>query len=479
MTISNHSELVKLNRQFRSPDLVLSAMESALNYVEPTLLVSESVKLNGSELLIRDIHSIRKKLDINDFDSIYLVGAGKASAKMAWAMGMILKEKLEIGMITVPYGSQDLPKGILVTEASHPEPDNAGIKGTRRIVDLLTNAKKNALVFALISGGGSALMPLPSEGISLEVKRKAIQFLMHRGASIHEVNTVRKHLSAVKGGQLVKYMPRDCTLISLILSDVTGDDLDVIASGPTVPDPSTFQDAANILKKYHIMRENEIRSASRHISMGASGILRDTPKPGDSVFDKVHNVLIGNNYVACKGAINFLRRKKIRTAYLGSRFDCRATQMGKMLARLAFDLTKGDASIAIVMGGETTVRLSSGMQKRRLGIGGRNLEVALSCAAHMPVPEKHIEVSIATMGTDGIDGNSDAAGAIVTPNTLLYLKKANMNIRKFILRHDSYHALQKAKSLIFLGQTGTNVNDIAIICCLPRKNVANLVQRNK
>ncbi len=225
---------------------------------------------------------------------------------MASALCSILDNNVVAGAITVPYGTKAEIKRVLVTEASHPIPDDAGIEGTKKILSILRRADQNDLVIVLISGGGSALMPLPASGISLADKQKITSSLLRSGASIHEINAVRKHLSAVKGGQLLRHINKSSSLLSLILSDVIGDDLEIIASGPTYPDSSTFGDALNILRKYRI---EEPVAAIQYITRGAKGKIDETPKPQEELFSRTHNVLIGNNGIACKTAVGYLEKR--------------------------------------------------------------------------------------------------------------------------------------------------------------------------
>jgi glycerate-2-kinase len=233
----------------------------------------------------------------------------------------------------------------------------------------------------------------------------------------------------------------------LIISDVVGDDLGVISSGPTYPDGSTFKDAIRILKKYKIKDPN---SVIEHLMRGLKGEIEETPKPHDSLFSKVHNMLIGNNAIACNEAVNYFEKKGIPAIHLGSEFDGEARDFGTFMAHLVTDL--GSKSFAIVAGGETTVRLG-----RSSGIGGRNQEAALAY-----LTKARQDVAVAFMGTDGRDGNSDAAGALVSPKTITLAKK--IDTQKYLRNHDSYHAFKKLHSLIFTGYTGTNVNDISVAC---------------
>ncbi len=446
--IVNRHELERFH-ETKSSKLVLSTLSAAIDSVRPDSLIKSAVKFSNNELTVCDIYGNIARLV--KFEHVYIVGAGKAALGMAVAMCYLLDDKVVDGAITVPYGikaKKNLRK-VLVTEASHPIPDSAGIEGTKKILSILGKANENDLVVFLISGGGSALMPMPAPDICLQDKQKITESLLRSGASIHEINAVRKHLSDVKGGQLLRYVNRSCTLVSLILSDVIGDDLGIIASGPTYPDNSTFSDALSILKKYRIERPV---AAIEHLRKGAKGKIEETLKPQEEVFSRVHNMLIGNNAIACKAAEDYLKKYGMQVINLGSRFDGEAKEFGLFLARRTLDLKSN--RLAIVAGGETTVRLG----KSKSGIGGRNQEAALSCLAELD----RDDVVIACLGTDGIDGNSDAAGAIVSPQTIILAKK--MDLKKYLDRHDSYHAFKKLNSLIFTGFTGTNVNDIAIVC---------------
>jgi glycerate 2-kinase len=432
----------------KSSRLILSTLEVAIDSVRPAPLIKHAVKFNNSKLTVRDIYG--NLSEFGEFDRVYVVGAGKATLGMAHAVCSILDDKIAAGAITVPHGTKVRGiKRILITEASHPIPDKEGIKGTRNILSILRKADQNDLVIFLISGGGSALMPLPPSGISLADKQKTTNTLLRSGASIQEINIVRKHLSTVKGGQLLRYVNQSCLLLSLIISDVIGDDLGMIASGPTCPDSSTFMDALNILRKYRIKGPTAV---IQYVAKGAKGKIKETPKPQDKLFSRIHNVLIGNNTIACKAAVGYLKKRGVRAVNLGSEFDGEAKEFGMFLAQRALGLRR--KRLAIVAGGETTVKLG----RRKNGLGGRNQEAALSCLAGLD----RGDVAIGCMGTDGMDGNSDAAGALVSPKTIMLAKK--MDLEKYLNMHDSYHAFKELNSLIFTGFTGTNVNDIAIMC---------------
>lgn len=426
--------------------MVLAALEAAIESVRPATLVGRAVKFKG-ELTVRDIHG--RKIKLRKFDRVYIVGSGKAAAGMADALYPILNDRVAAGAITVPSGTEARIKGISVTQASHPVPDRSGMKGTKKILKVLEKARGDDLIFVLVSGGGSALMPLPAPGVSLANKQKITNSLLRSGASIREMNAVRKHLSAVKGGQLLRHIDNSCTVVSLILSDVIDDDLEVIASGPTCPDRSTFVDALKILMKYRIKSPD---AALEHIAKGARGEIEETPKPRDAIFSRVHNMLIGNNSIACVSAVSYLKKRGVQAAHLGSEFDGEARNFGVFLAQLSCDL--GGKPFALVAGGETTVKLGKSVN----GVGGRNQEAALACLMEL---QRH-DVAIACIGTDGIDGNSDAAGALVSPKIMSFAAK--MNLKKYLASHDSNRAFENLNSLILTGYTGTNVNDIAVVC---------------
>ena len=433
--------------------------------MDPKRLVNYTIKKKGSTLLVRapfEDKILRMKL--NNFDSIYIVGAGKAASKMAESLCKIFDRAISGGAINVPYMSNiQVNNKICVTEANHPIPDKAGVEGTKKIVNILRKTKQSDLVFVLISGGASALMPLPADGITLSDKQRITHEMMSCGASIHEINVVRKHISKIKGGQLVRFINRGCTVISLILSDVVGDDIETIASGPTVPDRSTFKEAAMILKKYGLWAsKGKNRSAIALISRGLKGTIMDTPKPSDPIFDKVHNILIGNNTLLCKKATEYLKTRGLEAVNLGSSFDGEAKNLGLLLARLADDVKKRSKPFAYILGGETTVKLN---RMRRNGLGGRNQEAILAAGLKSTLRSTD-DVTILCMGTDGIDGNSNAAGAFATPKTVSLIKQNETEMSKYLSRHDSYNALKKMCSLIITGRTGTNVNDISVVCSI-------------
>jgi glycerate 2-kinase len=464
--ITDRAALESYHRGYRSLNLVLSTLEHSLRHTDPKHLIDKILKVKGSGLVIRSsLQHSPLRMNLSDFDSIYVVGAGKATSKMAEALCNILGWRVLGGAINVPYMSNTRINNdkVCVTEANHPIPDESGVDGTKKIIDILRKTKKSDLVFVLLSGGASALMPFPADGINLSDKQKITHDLLSSGASIDEINIVRKHLSKVKGGQLIRLINKGCTVVSLILSDVIGDNMETIASGPTVPDRSTFREAATILKKYRLWANNiEHRSAIALISRGLRGLIRETPKPSDSIFHIVHNILIGNNALLCRKATQYLKTKGLETTNLGSSFDGESKKFGVLLARLANEIRRSSKSSGFILGGETTVKLN---RRRKNGLGGRNQEAILVAALNSNF-SKGNDITIVSMGTDGIDGNSKAAGAFATPKTVSLIKQNKREMKKHLYSHDSYNVLKKVRSSIVTGRTGTNLNDISIVCGL-------------
>ncbi|MCW3996146.1 MAG: glycerate kinase [Candidatus Bathyarchaeota archaeon] len=431
--------------------LALECLEHAVTAVEPRQLIKAKVKVEKSYLQLEGY-----TFDLRKFKHVYVVGGGKAGSKMAQAIEELLGKHVTAGAVNIPYGTKMETCIIGLNEAGHPFPDEAGVKGTVRIMELAEQAKENDLVICLISGGGSSLMPLPREGISLKDKQALTKALLKSGAEITEINIVRKHLSAFKGGWLAK-KAYPATVLNLVLSDVIGDSLYSIASGPTVADPSTFSDARKILEKYDLWSNAPV-SIRKIISEGEEGLLQETPKPDDLVFGKVYNVVIGNNQTACQAAVNYLRSEGFSTLLLTDTLNGEAKVAGEALAKFANDISVCNPStpklIGIVVGGETTVTVKG------KGLGGRNQELALSAALNLNDAE---ECVIASFNTDGLDGPTDLAGAIVDGYTLRRARILGLNPKKYLENNDSYNFFFKLGDLINTGITGTNVNDIAVI----------------
>lgn len=433
--------------------IALDAIEEALKSADPKRIMFSKITIEGEKLKIDGT-----RFDLSKYKRIFVLGGGKASGSMAEALEEILGDRIEEGFIVVPKGVADRHRlnHIKLHESSHPIPDESSVSGARKIMELAEMAKSGDLVICLISGGGSSLMALPKEGISLDDKRRVTDLLLRSGATINEINAVRKHISGFKGGQLARAIyPAD--LVSLLLSDVLGDPLDVIASGPTVPDSSTFRDAVSILKAYELW--DRIPESVRNVLLGGiQGRLDETPKKGDPIFERVKNIVIGNNRLACTAALKELKRSGMNTLFLTSFMEGEARHIGTFFGAIGMELTKTEKPIAspagIVAGGETTVTVTGS------GIGGRNQEIALGAALKIAGAEG---IAIASASTDGIDGPTDAAGAIVDGKTILRAEKMGMDPQETLRNNDSYSFFSELGDLIMTGPTGTNVNDVTIL----------------
>ncbi|MEM3725341.1 MAG: glycerate kinase [Candidatus Bathyarchaeia archaeon] len=454
ITIKNKEKLIEngetsLNRKARA--IALNSFEYALRAVDPKQIIKSRVLLKGSKLLVNG-----HEFDLKKFKNIYVIGGGKASGAMAEALEKVLAKHITAGIVNVPHGSEHKTEIIEIHGASHPVPDEAGVEGTRRMLEIAEKAGENDLIICLISGGGSSLMPLPRGEISLSDKREITNALLKCGATIKEINTVRKHISDFKGGWLAK-KAHPATILNLILSDVVGDPLDFIASGPTVPDSTTFSDAIKILKNYGLWDKTPA-TIKKVLLDGEAGKIPETPKASDETFKKVFNVVVGNNRFASLAACKQLKRDCLNTLLLTTTMEGEARHIGTMLATIAHETFLYGNPIpkpaGIVAGGETTVTVTG------KGVGGRNQELALAAALKL---EGMDGVVLASLSTDGVDGPTDAAGAMVDGKTLVRANKAGLTPQEFLAENNSYKFFANLGDLIFTGPTGTNVNDITVI----------------
>ena len=429
----------------------LQIFRAGLQAVDPVEAIHRHVTLKDHVLRIGD-----RRFNLKKYDRILVVGAGKAGAPMAKAIENLLGDHIADGIIVVKDG-HGLPLAkIKVCEASHPVPDERGVQGTEHVLSLVEKAGKRDLIICLISGGGSALLIAPVAEISLEDKQEATKHLLECGATIHEFNTVRKHLSRVKGGRLAQ-IAYPATVASLILSDVVGDDLDVIASGPTVPDPSTFQDAEQILKGYDIW--NQLAPAVRnHLAKGSSGAIEDTPKSGHAAFKQCSQMLVGTNLQALKAAGQEAQRLGYRSLILSSKVEGEAREVARFYTAIAREVLSSETPLkppaCVLAGGETTVTLTGE------GLGGRNQEFALAAALSIGGLE---EIVVLSGGTDGTDGPTDAAGAIADGTTVARALENVLDPKDFLRRNDSYNFFQRLGDLLMTGPTRTNVMDIYML----------------
>jgi len=422
-----------------------------LDILDPGQLVKEKVSIRDSTLIVEE-----REYNLNNYENIYVVGGGKACAPMAKAMEGLLGDKIDNGIIVVKYDHGLSLKKIETVEASHPIPDENGERGASDILRLLSGTGEKDLIICLISGGGSALLVQPHKGITLQDIQTASAELLACGATIDEINTVRKHLSSIKGGQLAK-AAYPSTLITLMLSDVVGDPMDIIASGPTVPDESTFEDAYAIIQKY-TLEEKIPNIVCGFLRSGKMGEIEETPKNGNKIFDNTQNVIVGSNKIALDAAEKRAKDLGYNTIVLSSLVEGESRDVAKFFAAIAKEVSRTDTPVSkpacIIAGGETTVTI------RGKGKGGRNQEFALSAAMEI---EGFEGVVILSAGTDGTDGPTDATGAIVDSNTCKDArKKFNLNAEEFLSRNDSYNFFKKTGEHIVTGPTMTNVMDIMI-----------------
>ena len=435
-----------------------SIFHAGVEAVNPYRLVLEAVRLDDRSLKIENI-----SYDLNHFKNIIVIGAGKATAPMAQAIESILGRFITDGRIIVKYGHAAKLKRIKVMEASHPVPDEAGVKGTEEIIRMMKQADEDTLVICLISGGASALLVSPAPRITLGDKKIVTELFLKAGASIEELNTVRKHLSKVKGGRLAQ-IAYPATVVTLMLSDVIGDRLDVIASGPTVPDPTTFQNAMAAIEKYSL-KDRLPAKVLKLLMQGVKRKIKDTPKGAESFFKKTKAVVIGS----LKHAVASAREKAISLGFsaevVTDELRGEARDAARYLAARAVEvqnsLSKGAKPCCLISGGETTVTVKGN------GLGGRNQELSLAFAMEI---EGIKGIAMLSADTDGIDGPTDAAGAIVDGNTTALAREFDIIPEIYLENNNSYNFFKRLDSVskrsyhLITGPTGTNVMDMQIIC---------------
>jgi glycerate 2-kinase len=393
--------------------------------------------------------ALRSRKDLDQYKRIFVVGAGKAGGTMARATENYLGARITSGCVNVKDGDTTRTGYIELRRCGHPVPDERGFSGAKRIAELCREAGEGDLVICLFSGGASALMPYPASPIALSEKQETTKLLLACGAAIQEINTVRKHLSGIKGGQLAR-LAEPAHVISLILSDVVGDDPSVIASGPTAPDGSTFEDAFAVLEKYEITGRVPVRVRER-LKNGA----QETPKEGDPVFDQVENLIVGSNQKSLEAAFRAAKQLRYHTLILSSSIEGETRDVARMHAAIARQIRAFGqpvtAPACIISGGETTVTI------RGDGKGGRNQEFALAAAIDIAGMK---DVLVMSVGTDGTDGPTDAAGALVDGSSV---GRAGISAAEALEANDSYRFFEASGDLVVTGSTGTNVMDLHLV----------------
>ena len=450
-TLNSHAEGAVVQR----------ILNAALSAVSPYEAVQSRLILTMDQLVIDDV-----EIDLNEIGRIFVVGAGKATFPMARAVFDILGERIDQGLIIVKDGHFDKELDLTpieVCEASHPLPDERGVIATQRMMAMLEDVSENDLVLFLISGGGSALLTAPVEGISLEDMREMTEVMLASGATINEVNTLRKRLDRVKGGGIAKAVNHG-RLMTLILSDVVGDPLDAIASGPTVADSSSFEDVREILEKYELtpMLPNSVLD---QFLKGLAGDVEDTPFEDDQIFEKNTVHLVGNLKIAANAAKEQALAEGFHANIASTSYQGEAKIAGDRFVTVMREMSDRGIPLArpacLIFGGETTVTL------RGDGKGGRNQEMALSAVKGMSGLKNCMLV---TLATDGGDGPTDAAGAVVVPETLSRGEILGMDVSDYLANNDAYHYFEALGDLLRPGPTQTNVNDLAFLFCFENKN---------
>lgn len=422
-----------------------------LKAVDPKTCIKRHCRINSHFLTVKD-----RQFDLDQFDAIWVLGAGKAAASMGAAIEEILGDRIAQGLVIVKYDHVEQLNHIKIVEAGHPIPDENGLTGSRQLLDMTEKADEKTLVINLISGGGSALMALPADGLSLTDKQEITQVLLQCGATIHEINTIRKHLSGIKGGRLAASV-YPATMICLALSDVVGDDLDIISSGPGVGDPSTFDSCLDIIKKYGIEAQVP-ENVFSYLEKGTKGLVPETPKPGDDIFRKVYHTIVASNLEALLSSEQMAGELGYQTLVLSALIEGETKDVAGVHTAIARQVKMSGHPLktpaCILSGGETTVTLHGN------GKGGRNQEFALACVNTIQGIE---HIVVLSGGTDGTDGPTDAAGAVVDHTTFQRAVNAGLSPEAYLTDNNAYPFFDRTGDLIKTGATKTNVMDLRII----------------
>ncbi|MHA1148612.1 MAG: glycerate kinase type-2 family protein [Promethearchaeota archaeon] len=465
MVIKNRTQLLssELNENEKTlRQLSLDCLEIAIESVRPKLLLERSITFTKNELIIEgDIYNIES------VKRFVIIGAGKASGEMALSLEQLIKNNTSIeyeGLINIPKGldiHQDRNSKIIFNFASHPIPDEDGVYGAKKMLEMGQASTDNTLIFCLISGGGSALLPFPKEGVSLADLKEMNSLLLASGANIHEINTLRKHLSEVKGGNLIKNIRKtsNSTIISLIISDVIGDNLDIIASGPTVPDLSTSQDAMNVIKKYNLFNKLP-HSIIKILNVDNINQKKNINGSNNNLFQKVHNYLIGSVKLAVIQIKEYLINRGYKSNYFSDSIKGEARNFAKDLCDLIQEEIKYNEThnyLSLIGTGELTVTLKG------KGIGGRNQEMLLNLLNHIKVFNDNLNFLVLAINLDGIEGNSQAMGALIDNSIIRLVEKEEIDIEEYLNDNNSNSFFKLAGTEIITGPTGCNVNDLVLV----------------
>ncbi|MEM2909855.1 MAG: glycerate kinase [Nitrososphaerota archaeon] len=448
MVVIKNKQVLLSHGNVEGRSIALDIIEYALVAVDAYELVRRTVFVEGQTLNVGHL-----KYDLSRVRNIYVVGAGKGSVRIAEALEDILGSRISAGMMIEKRGQGRKLKTVKVAEGSHPIPDEAGLEAAKEVVEIAKGAQDGDLVFVGVTGGCSALMPLPADGISLDDKKRVTDLLLKCGATIDEINAVRNHISAIKGGRLAIYA-HPAEVINLILVDeVAG-----LPWGPTVPDPTTFPDSIRILKKYGLW-EKVPDSVRRHLEMGLNTQNMETPKPKDFERLKVHDVVLASIETACEAAKRRAEELGLNSIILSTVMEGESREAGIVLASIAKEVEKKHRPIkppcVLIAGGETTVTVTS-----QSGEGGPSQELALSFSLKIHNNKK---IVLASMDTDGTDGPTDVAGGIVDGYTLDRAEEKGIDVYENLMKHSSSYVLKELGDVIITGPTGTNVADLNVI----------------
>lgn len=427
---------------------------AALAAVDPWGLVRSSVERQGDRLKIKD-----REFDLTAYERVSIISFGKAAAAMGEALAALLDERLTSGLVIVPWPVGQVASRLEYLEAAHPVPDSRSVEAARRALEIASKAGDKDLVFVCISGGGSSLLALPAEGITLDKKRRLTEDLLRAGAAIQELNAVRKHISAIKGGQLAR-AAFPATVVTLVISDVVGDDLGTIASGPTYWDDSTFAGARTILEG-HGLWDSASAMVRARIEDGERGRVPETLKADDPAFARASAFVIGDNMTALRAAKHEAEKRGLEPIFLSSSDGGEARRAAAgyaaFLAELACSAPSLPRPLCLLAGGELTVTVKG------RGRGGRNTEFVLASVVELEKARlEGLDWLILSLGTDGIDGPTDAAGAWADPRTVRTARALGLNPVEYLEDNDSYGFFKQTGNLIMTGPTGTNVMDLRV-----------------
>jgi len=443
-----NKEIILSHGNRRGREIALDIVEYAVNAVNGYASTKRMVHAKNSELTVENL-----RYDLARLENVYVIGAGKATFSIAQALDEILGERISRGIVIVKRGERRRLRHVRVIEAGHPVPDQKGLEGTKEIVEIAKSVKKDDLVFCIITGGASALMPWPAANVGFEDKKIVTEMLLRSGAKIDEINAVRNHISSIKGGKLAKYLARAAIINLMVIDEISGRPW-----GPTAPDPSTFMDAVNVLRKYRLW-DKVPHSISKYLRKGLSDPSLETPKDNDFRNLKIRNVLLADNRMMCEAATKRSQELGFEPVVLSTVLEGESREAGIFLGSIAREVEERGTPIrppcALIIGGETTCAIAEPSGK-----GGPSQELALGASLKIDGSKRIVLVS---MDTDGTDGPTEIAGGIVDGLTSKRAKERNLDIFRNLMKHNSSRVLTDLEDAIVTGATGTNVMDLNVI----------------